>query len=205
MTGQITGITTLNCTTGIFNSISTTGTTNVAIPSLGNFGGTGDKLILYPGTSTIYPYSLGIETNSLWMSSPNTIKLYNNGINSLLIDSSGNIGIGKTPSVKLDVSGNMTVSGLSLLNRITTYNNTFPDLTAVNNATTHSMINIFPGLNGQQGALAADTYNIYLSSFAYGSSLSGPQPYITVNCTTLYNGSNTKLTLQAYGGATGAG
>ncbi len=35
--------------------------------------------------------------------------------------------------------------------------------------------------------------------------MSGPQPYITVNCTILYNGSNTKLTLQAYGGATGAG
>ena len=31
------------------------------------------------------------------------------------------------------------------------------------------------------------------------------QPYITVNCTMLYNGSNTKLTLQAYGNATGAG
>jgi hypothetical protein len=33
-------------------------------------------------------------------------------------------------------NGTLTVSGLSLLNRITTYNNTFPDFTAVNNATT---------------------------------------------------------------------
>jgi hypothetical protein len=33
--------------------------------------------------------------------------------------------------------------------------------------------------------------------------MSGPQPYITVNCTSLCNGSNTKLTLQAYGNATG--
>jgi hypothetical protein len=35
--------------------------------------------------------------------------------------------------------------------------------------------------------------------------MSGPQPYIMVNCTMmLYNGNNTKFTLQAYGGATGA-
>ena len=92
--GTING--TLNCTTGIYNSISTTGSTNVNIPSLGNFGGIGDKLILYPGTSTTYPYSLGIESNSLWMSSPNTIKLYNKGTNSFTIDVSGNVGIGTT-------------------------------------------------------------------------------------------------------------
>ncbi len=46
---------------------------------------------------------------------------------------------------------------------------------------------------------------MYFSSFAYGTYLSELQPYITVNCTTLYNGSNSQPTLQAYGGATGAG
>ena len=65
------------------------------------------------------------------------------------------------------------------------------------------MINIFPGINGQQGNLEANLYNIHLSSFAYGSSLSGPQPYLTVNCTKLYNLCNTKLTLQSYGYASG--
>ncbi len=57
----------------------------------------------------------------------------------------------------------------------------------------------------QQGALTADLYNTYISSFAYGSSLSGPQPSITVNCSMLYHLSNTKLTLQAYGYATTGG
>jgi hypothetical protein len=33
---------TLYCTTGIFNSLSISETTNVTIPSVGNFGGTGD-------------------------------------------------------------------------------------------------------------------------------------------------------------------
>jgi hypothetical protein len=81
----------------------------------------------------------------------------------------------------------LNVSGLSQLNNIITCNNTFPDLTAAINATTHSIINVFPGINGQQGPLTADLYNIYISSFAYGSSLSGPQPYITVNYSMLYN------------------
>ena len=100
--GTING--TLNCTTGIFSGLSTTGNTNVAIPSVGNFGGTGDKLILNPGTSTTYPYSLGIENNSLWMSSPNSIKLYNKGTNSFLIDVSGNVGINNSsPYLNLDV------------------------------------------------------------------------------------------------------
>ncbi len=70
-------------------------------------------------------------------------------------------------------------------------------MTAGNNSITHSIINVFPGINGQQGNLTAGLYNIYLSSFAYGTGLSGPQPYITVNCSTLYNLSNTILTLQA--------
>ena len=169
--------------------MSTTNNTNVGLPSVGVAGNTGDKLILAAGTnnpSGTYPYSLGINTNSLWYSVPSGAShiKYVNGTAIATINSTG-----------------LTVTGLSLLNRITTYNNTLPDLTAVNNATTHSMINVFPGINGQQGALTADAYNIYLSSFAYGTGLSGPQPYITVNCTTLYNGSNTKLTLQAYGSA----
>ena len=97
------------------------------------------------------------------------------------------------------MNGTLNVSGLGFINRIATYNNTLPPLTAITNTTTHSIINIFPGINGQQGVLTANAYNIYLSSFAYGTSLSIPQPYITVNCTTLYNLSNTILTLQAYG------
>ena len=64
---------------------------------------------------------------------------------------------------------------------------------------------MFPGISGQQGALTAGSYNIYLSSFAYGTGSSEPQPYITVNCSMLYNLSNTILTLQAYGYATSPG
>jgi hypothetical protein len=43
---------TLNCTTGILSSLSSTSNTNQAVQSVGNFGGTGDILIIYPGTGT---------------------------------------------------------------------------------------------------------------------------------------------------------
>jgi hypothetical protein len=106
MTGQITGITTLNGTTGIFGTIATTNNTNQAIPALGVAGGVGDKYIIQAGTASTYPYSIGFESNSLWISSPNTIKLYNNGVNSILINSSGNVGIGTTdPKTLLNVYG----------------------------------------------------------------------------------------------------
>jgi hypothetical protein len=120
-----------------------------------------------------------------------------NGISCIsALSTSGNA----TCTSSLNVSGTTTLK-YSLVDRFVTYNNTFPGLTAVNNATTHSMINIFPGINTQQGTLTADAYNINLSSFAYGTYLSGPQAYLTVNLTTLYNGCNTKVTLQAYGAA----
>jgi hypothetical protein len=46
-----------------------------------------------------------------------------------------------TERMKIDSNGNIT------LNIIITYNNTLPHLIAVKNATTHSMINVFPGIN----------------------------------------------------------
>ena len=70
MTGQITGVSTLNATTGIFGTISTTNNTNLNTPQLGAFGGTGDKLILYVGTASIHPYSLGMNSSTLWYSVP---------------------------------------------------------------------------------------------------------------------------------------
>ena len=134
------------------------------------------QLRLIPASTTYQYAAIQSIYNTVFSTTPPLV----------LQPSGGNVGIGIT-----NPFGALTVSGLSLLNRIATFNNTFPDLTAVNNSTTHSIINLFPGINGQQGALTADLYNIYLSSFAYANYLSGPQPYITVNCTMLYNGSNT--------------
>ena len=114
MSGQIIGITTLNGTTGIFGTISTSNNNNLSIPSVGNFGWHGDKYIVQNGTSTTYPMSIGVESGSLWISSPNTIKLYNNGTNTFTIDSSGNVGI-----ENIDTSYKLTVSGATSLKSIT--------------------------------------------------------------------------------------
>ncbi len=80
-------------------------------------------------------YGFGIENETLQYSSFNFHKFYNssNNLNTFTIDSTGNI----------TCVGTLNVSGLSRLNRIVTQNNTSPDLTAVNNATTHSMIKYF--------------------------------------------------------------
>jgi hypothetical protein len=94
MAGQITGISTLSGTTGLFGTISTTNNTNVGLPSVGIAGGTGDKLILYAGTnnpSGTYPYSLGMNTNTLWYSVPSgaSHNFYNNGTAITTISSTG--------------------------------------------------------------------------------------------------------------------
>ena len=96
MSGQITGITTLSATTGYFGTLATTNNTNVGAVGIGTYGGTGDKLILWAGSGSAYPYSLGINASELWYSVPSgaTHKFYVGGSNMLMIDSSGKIGIG---------------------------------------------------------------------------------------------------------------
>ena len=120
MTGQITGVTTLNGTTGIFGTISTTNNTNVGAPTNGVYGGTGDKLILWAGVAgTSLPYSLGINASTLWYSVPTgaTHKFYSGGGNpKMTILGSGNIGIGtETPSELLYIyalAGNNAIQSL---------------------------------------------------------------------------------------------
>ena len=64
-----------------------------APPSLGTLGGTGDRLILYPGNSTGYPYSLGIDANTLWYSCPTgqSQKWYVGGTNYMTLNSGGTL------------------------------------------------------------------------------------------------------------------
>ena len=85
--GNLTNLNTINGTTGIFGSLSTTNNTNEAIPSTNSFGGIGDKIIIKTGTSTTYPYSIGIENKALWISAEDNINFYNRGIKSLSLSS----------------------------------------------------------------------------------------------------------------------
>ena len=85
--GNITNLNTINGTTGIFGSISTTNNGNEAIPSTNSFGGIGDKIIIKTGTPTTYPSSIGIENNALWISGQDNINFYNRGNKTLSLTS----------------------------------------------------------------------------------------------------------------------
>jgi len=50
--------------------------TSLNAPSLGVNGGTGDRLILFTGSSTVYPYSIGIETSAIWQNVPDASSYY---------------------------------------------------------------------------------------------------------------------------------
>ena len=65
----------------------------VNVPSVGTFGGTGDRLILYQGNASSYPYSLGINTSTLWYSAPATAshRWYIGGANNMTLNSANSL------------------------------------------------------------------------------------------------------------------
>ena len=79
----------------------TTVNTSAAAPSVGVSGGTGDRMILYPGNGALYPYSLGISIATLWYSTPS------GSVHNWYI---GGTSIGNWSSTGLSVVGSMTVS-----------------------------------------------------------------------------------------------
>jgi hypothetical protein len=81
-------------------------------PTFSELGGQGSRLILFKGTTTEVPYSIGIENYTLWYASPFTHKWYNNTNISMTLDENGNLGIGETnPEAKLDVVGDIKLTG----------------------------------------------------------------------------------------------
>lgn len=109
-----------NISTG---KLLTTNTLNYAPISLGASGGTGDKLVLYPGSASVYPYSIGINASELWYSSPlaSTHKTYIGGTNITSISSTGLSVTGTiSSSTGASFSGNMNmnnnqITGISTL------------------------------------------------------------------------------------------
>ena len=91
------------------------GSTQAGVPTIGTIGGTGDKLILFQGTGSLHPYSLGINSSTLWYSVPTgTIHKWYMGGSASMTLSNNSLGIGTTtPSYTLDVSG--TIRGNQLL------------------------------------------------------------------------------------------
>ena len=70
--------------------------TNTGTPTIATWGGNGDRLILYQGSSpTYHPYSLGINASQLWYSAPTGAKhsFYINGTEYFTINSTGSLNV----------------------------------------------------------------------------------------------------------------
>lgn len=75
----------------------------VATPTVGYFGGTGDRIVFYKGTPTTLPFSIGINTASLWYSVPVncTHDWYVNGVKTMSLNNNDFILSGGVPNLRL--------------------------------------------------------------------------------------------------------
>ena len=82
-------------------------------PASGLNGGAGTRVILWPGTTTGTPFGFGINSSNMWLGVPSTasISFYNGTTESMKLNASGQLGIGKSPSYALDVSGRIFLDG----------------------------------------------------------------------------------------------
>ncbi|GAB4377115.1 MAG: hypothetical protein Kow0075_05120 [Salibacteraceae bacterium] len=154
----------------------------VAAPSTGVNGGSGDRLILYPGTATAHPFSLGINSFTLWYSVPSSSahKWYVGGNEYLQINSQGYVGVNTAnPQDQLHISGNLRFEQGSdvtiYMENRTVANNSGNSITlkAGNGATTGYGVN-----GGDVTIQAGDAYN-------NGGAGSGGEVYIIAGGNTL--------------------
>ena len=140
MTGQITGVTTLNGTTGIFGTLATTNNTNTGTPETGVNGAVngGDKIILYAGGVGAHPYSIGIAPNNLWYSATAgaSHNFYIGGGNpKMTISSSGNVAIGTINNI----SSKLTINDIVIDRWL--YDHSTSPLTITNQTPTGTTLN----------------------------------------------------------------
>ena len=89
---------------------------NFGSPAVGVFGGVGDKLILYHGTASSYPYSIGADTSKFYCSVPTGVGYgwIVGGTQRMTLDSSGYVGIGTAPTNTLHVYNASSGYGITI-------------------------------------------------------------------------------------------
>ena len=171
---------------GVINISS--GTTNT--PQLGSYGGTGDRIVFWPGNSTNYSFSMGINSGTLWYSVPSgaSHKFYNNGVNSLTIDNN-----------YYTFTNGLRLNGADTTNTI--YNGSTDMSITVNSGNT---INL--GMNGGNGTILSinntsatisqpTTINNTLTIYPNTSTLDGINLYCYPNYISNFNGTNASVNL----------
>ncbi len=75
----------------------------IALPSVGYFGGTGDRIVFYQGSPSVYPFSIGVSSASLWRSVPDlcTHDWFVNGNKTMTLNNNGLILSGGVPNLRL--------------------------------------------------------------------------------------------------------
>jgi hypothetical protein len=119
-----------------------------AAPGIGTYGsGNGDRIILYTGSGSTYPYSFGIDGSTLWYNTPtgSTHKFYVGGSIEQSINSTG-VGIGTdNPAVALDAyTGAMNAASVTLTSTPAATANV---LTVIGSSTTGNVVQ-FSNTNG---------------------------------------------------------
>jgi hypothetical protein len=98
---------------------------NYGSPATGLFGGAGDKVILYHGAASVYPYSIGMDTGRIYFSVPTGASYgwFISGTARMTLDSSGNVGIGTaTPASQLHLYSTAASSSSSPYTALTLMN-----------------------------------------------------------------------------------
>ena len=96
----------------------------LAAPSIGVAGGTGDRIILYPGDAAQYPYSIGVNTTTYWFSCPSNVNYiwFTSNVSNMFLDTTG------TLTVNNDVIGFNSASDIKLKTNIRPLNIDCSDL-----------------------------------------------------------------------------
>ena len=99
--------------------------TAFSTPSSGVSGGIGDKIILFNGGTGVYPYSIGINANMLWMSIPTsaTYSWYVTGVTKMSLSTTG----------VLNVAGNLRENGIDLSSKYLLLTGDYIDSNSVEN------------------------------------------------------------------------
>ncbi len=126
-------------------------------PTTGTLGGTGTRVVLWPGDGSNHPYAMGINNGQQWYGVPTTARhaFFTGGTERMTITSRGNVGIGtSSPSYPLHISS--TAGSGTITSR---FFNVGADNTGSTSSSTHTV-----SLYCQNGGVWVDNGSSFIAS-----------------------------------------